>query len=68
MTVDLTADELLLIHEAVKEYFFDLLSDQLNYDVDTSDEQKEYSDLDNKLKKYFEQKEELENDIKRFYR
>ena len=40
MTVDLTADELLLIHEAVKEYFFDLLSDQLNYDVDTSDEQK----------------------------
>lgn len=58
MTVDLTSDELLLIHEAVKEYFFDLLSDQINYDVDTSDEQKKYSDLDNKLKKYFEQKEE----------
>lgn len=58
MTVDLSGDELHLIHEAVKEYFFDLLSDQLNYDVDTSDEQKKYSDLDNKLKKYFEQKEE----------
>jgi hypothetical protein len=58
MTVDLTSDELLLIHEAVKEYFFDLLNDQINYDVDTSDEQKKYSDLDNKLKKYFEQKEE----------
>lgn len=40
MTVDLTDDELLLIHEAVKEYFFGLLSDQLNYDVDTSDKQK----------------------------
>ena len=53
MTVDLTKDELLLIHQAVKEYFFDLLSDQLNYDVDTSDDQKEYSDLDNKLKKIF---------------
>ncbi len=50
MTVDLTSDELLLIHEAVKEYFFDLLNDQINYDVDTSDEQKKYSDLDNKLK------------------
>lgn len=58
MTVDLSGDELLLIHEAVKEYFFDLLNDQINYDVDTSDEQKKYSDLDNKLKKYFEQKEE----------
>lgn len=58
MTVDLTKDELLLIHQAVKEYCFDLLSDQLNYDVDTSDEQKEYSDLDNKLQKYFEQNEE----------
>lgn len=34
MTVDLTGDELLLIHQAVKEYYFDLLSDQLNYDVD----------------------------------
>ena len=40
MTVDLSGDELLLIHEAVKEYFFGLLSDQLNYDVDTSDKQK----------------------------
>lgn len=39
MTVDLTKDELLLIHQAVKEYFFGLLSDQLNYDVDTSDDQ-----------------------------
>lgn len=58
MTVDLTKDELLLIHQAVKEYFFDLLFDQLNYDVDTSDDQKEYSDLDNKLRKYFEQNEE----------
>lgn len=58
MTVDLTKDELLLIHQAVKEYFFYLLSDQLNYDVDTSDDQKEYSDLDNKLQKYFEQNEE----------
>ncbi len=58
MTVDLTKDELLLIHQAVKEYFFGLLSDQLNYDVDTSDDQKEYSDLDNKLQKYFEQNEE----------
>lgn len=58
MTVDLTKDELLLIHQAVKEYFLDLLHDQLNYDVDTSDEQKEYSDLDNKLKKYFEQNKE----------
>ena len=58
MTVDLSGDELLLIHQAAKEYYFDLLSDQLNYDVDTSDEQKEYSDLDNKLKKYFEQNEE----------
>lgn len=58
MTVDLSGDELLLIHEAVKEYFFDLLNDQINHDVDTSDEQKKYSDLDNKLKKYFEQKEE----------
>lgn len=58
MTVDLTKDELLLIHQAVKEYFFDLPSDQLNYDVDTSDDQKEYSDLDNKLQKYFEQNEE----------
>lgn len=57
MTVDLTKDELLLIHQAVKEYFCDLLSDQLNYDIDTSDEQKEYSDLDNKLQKYFEQNE-----------
>lgn len=58
MTVDLTSDELLLIHEAVKEYFFDLLNDQINYDVDTSDDQKKYSDLDNKLQKYFEQNEE----------
>lgn len=58
MTVDLTKDELLLIHQAIKEYSFDLLNDQLNYDVDTSDEQKEYSDLDNKLQKYFEQNEE----------
>lgn len=58
MTVDLSGDELLLIHQAVKEYYFDLLSDQLNYDIDTSDEQKEYSDLDNKLKKYFEQNKE----------
>lgn len=58
MTVDLSGDELLLIHQAVKEIFFDLLNDQINYDVDTSDEQKKYSDLDNKLKKYFEQKEE----------
>ena len=58
MTVDLTKDQLLLIHQAIKEYSFDLLNDQLNYDVDTSDEQKKYSDLDNKLKKYFEQKEE----------
>ena len=48
MTIDLTGDELLLIHQAIKEYYFDLLNDQLNYDVDTSDEQKEYSDLDNK--------------------
>lgn len=38
MTVDLSGDELLLIHQVVKEYYFDLLSDQLNYDVDTSDE------------------------------
>lgn len=58
MLVDLTKDELLLIHQAIKEYSFDLLSDQLNYDVDTSDDQKEYSDLDNKLQKYFEQNEE----------
>ena len=58
MTVDLTKDELLLIHQAIKEYSFDLLNDQLNYDVDTSDEQKEYSDLDNKLQKNFEQNEE----------
>lgn len=58
MIVDLTKDELLLIHQAIKEYSFDLLNDQLNYDVDTSDEQKEYSDLDNKLQKYFEQNEE----------
>lgn len=58
MTVDLTKDELLLIHQAIKEYSFDLLNDQLNYDVDTSDEQKEYNDLDNKLQKYFEQNEE----------
>lgn len=58
MTVDLTKDELLLIHQSIKEYSFDLLNDQLNYDVDTSDEQKEYSDLDNKLQKYFEQNEE----------
>lgn len=58
MTVDLTKDELLLIHQAIKEYSFDLLNDQLNYDIDTSDEQKEYSDLDNKLQKYFEQNEE----------
>ncbi len=58
MTVDLTKDELLLIHQAIKEYSFDLLNDQLNYDIDTSDEQKEYNDLDNKLQKYFEQNEE----------
>jgi hypothetical protein len=58
MTVDLTKDQLLLIHQAIKEYSFDLLNDQLNYDIDTSDEQKEYNDLDNKLQKYFEQKEE----------
>ena len=58
MLVDLTKDELLLIHQAIKEYSFDLLNDQLNYDIDTSDEQKEYSDLDNKLQKYFEQNEE----------
>lgn len=58
MLVDLTKDELLLIHQAIKEYSFDLLNDQLNYDVDTSDEQKEYNDLDNKLQKYFEQNEE----------
>lgn len=58
MLVDLTKDELLLIHQAIKEYSFDLLNDQLNYDVDTSDEQKEYSDLDNKLQKYFEQNKE----------
>lgn len=58
MTVDLTKDELLLIHQAVKEYYFDLLSDQLNYDVDTSDEQKNIAILDNKLQKYFEQNEE----------
>lgn len=58
MTVDLTKDELLLIHQAIKEYSFDLLNDQLNYDVDTLDEQKEYNDLDNKLQKYFEQNEE----------
>ncbi len=58
MTVDLTKDQLLLIHQAIKEYSFDLLNDQLNYDIDTSDEQKEYSDLDNKLQKYFEQNEE----------
>lgn len=57
MLVDLTKDELLLIHQAIKEYSFDLLNDQFNYDVDTSDEQKEYSDLDNKLQKYFEQNE-----------
>ena len=48
MTVDLTGDELLLIHQAIEVYSFDLLNDQLNYDIDTSDEQKEYSDLDNK--------------------
>lgn len=58
MTVDLTKDQLLLIHQAIKEYSFDLLNDQLNYDIDTSDEQKEYNDLDNKLQKYFEQNEE----------
>lgn len=58
MLVDLTKDELLLIHQAIKEYSFDLLNDQFNYDVDTSDDQKEYSDLDNKLQKYFEQNEE----------
>lgn len=58
MLVDLTKDELLLIHQSIKEYSFGLLSDQLNYDVDTSDEQKEYNDLDNKLQKYFEQNEE----------
>ena len=58
MTVDLTKDELLLIHQAIKEYSFDLLNDQFNYDIDTSDEQKEYNDLDNKLQKYFEQNEE----------
>lgn len=58
MTVDLTKDELLLIHQAIKEYSFDLLNDQLNYDIDTSNEQKEYNDLDNKLQKYFEQNEE----------
>lgn len=58
MTVDLSGDELLLIHQAVKEYYFDLLSDQLNYDVDTSDEQKNIAILDNKLQKYFEQNEE----------
>ena len=58
MTVDLTKDELKVIHQAIKEYSFDLLNDQLNYDIDTSDEQKEYNDLDNKLQKYFEQNEE----------
>lgn len=58
MTVDLTKDQLLLIHQAIKEYSFNLLNDQLNYDIDTSDEQKEYNDLDNKLQKYFEQNEE----------
>nr|DAQ04793.1 MAG TPA: hypothetical protein [Caudoviricetes sp.] len=40
MTVDLTKDELLLIHQAVKEYFCSLLSDQLDYDIDTLDERK----------------------------
>lgn len=58
MTVDLTKDELLLIHQAIKEYSFDLLNDQLNYDIDTSNEQKEYNDLDNKLQKYFDQNKE----------
>lgn len=40
MTVDLTKDELLLIHQAVTEKYLDLLDAQLGYDVDTQDERK----------------------------
>lgn len=58
MTVDLTADELLLIHQAVTEKYLDLLDDQLGYDVDTQDERKKYKALDDKLRKHFEQNEE----------
>lgn len=58
MKVDLSGDELLLIHQAIKEYYFYLLDYQRGYDADTAIKGKEYSDLDNKLQKYFEQNEE----------
>lgn len=58
MTVDLSGDELLLIHQAVIEKYLDLLDDQLGYDVDTQDERKKYKALDDKLRKHFEQNEE----------
>lgn len=58
MTVDLTKDELLLIHQAIIEKYLSLLDDQLGYDVDTQDKRKKYKTLDDKLRKLFEQNEE----------
>lgn len=49
MLVDLTDDELLLIHKAIDSKYYDLLVDMLDYDIDNEEEQKEYKALLKKI-------------------
>lgn len=58
MTVDLTEDELFLIHKAINSKHNDLITDMIDFDVDNEEEQKKYKALNEKLDKILKQSEE----------
>lgn len=58
MTVDLTGDEIGLIHKAINSKYYDLLIDMIDLDVDNEEEQKAYKALLKKLDELEEKKKQ----------
>lgn len=54
MLVDLSEDEIDLIHKAVNSKHNDLVIDMIDWDVDNEEEQEKYKALKNKLDKILE--------------
>lgn len=56
ININLSSKDVLLIFEAINSKCCNLLDDQINYDVDTENERKEYKRLALKLESYMENK------------
>lgn len=54
MLIDLSEDEIDLIHKAVNSKHNDLVIDMIDWDVDNEEEQEKYKALKNKLDKILE--------------